>query len=107
MVAPPPEEDDDFIRPFAPRVGKLFRAVVRRCGYNDRDVAVVSAIRTAVAAPSMEQLRCCRPFLLHAVKRLKPKNILGLGKFALRVLSNRNEQNITKARAKSLEVPGV
>jgi len=55
----------------------------------------------------VDQIRCCRPFLLHVIERLKPKGILGLGKFALKALSNSNNQNITKARGKNMEVPGV
>jgi uracil-DNA glycosylase len=55
----------------------------------------------------MDQLRCCRPFLLEVIKRLKPANILGLGKYALKALTNTNNQNITKARGKNMEVPGL
>lgn len=107
IVGPPPEEADDYVRPLKPKIGKWLRKMAHSLGYRDDDLCLVSAIRCAVASPSMEQIRCCRPFLLHIINRLKPQGILGLGKYALKALTNTNHQNITKARGKNLEVPGV
>ena len=106
-MGPPPVESHDYIRPLEPKAGKLIRSIARRAGLGDTDIAFVSATRCTVESPSMDQLRCCRPFLLEVIKRLKPANILGLGKYALKALTNTNNQNITKARGKNMEVPGV
>jgi len=88
-------------------VGKLVLAIARRAGFGDTDIAFVASTRCAAESPSVDQLRCCRPFLLEVIERLKPANILGLGKYALKALTNTNNQNITKARGKDMEVPGV
>ena len=107
VVAPPPSESRDSVRPLKAKVGKFFRGIAERCGYGPKDVAFVSVTRCATENPSMDQIRCCRPFLLTTIERLKPANVLGLGKHALRSLGNTNTVNITKARGKQLEVPGL
>lgn len=105
LVGPPPVESHEHVRPFLPKVGKLIRSIAGRCGYSDNDIAFASVTRCSAANPSMGQLRCCRPFLLEAIRKLNPANVLGLGKYALKSLSNTNNQNITKARGKLIEVP--
>src|SRR5690242_398534 len=107
LVGPPPEDDGEYVRPLKAKIGKFIRRLAADLGYSDVDVGFVSAIRSPVDSPTMDQLRCCRPFLLYAINKLKPKGILGLGKLALKALTNSNNQNITKARGKNLEVPGL
>lgn len=87
---------------------KLLRSMWRKAGYSDEDIAVVSAIRCATSRSiSMVQIRACRPFLLKAIRVLKPERIIGLGSTALRALRNVGEENITKNRGHSIRVPGV
>lgn len=107
LVGPPPVESHDYIRPLRASVGKLLRGIASRCGFNERDVGFISATRCSAESPTMDQIRCCRPFLLYAIRKLKPQGLLTLGKYAMKAVANNNGQNITKARGKQLGVPGV
>lgn len=89
------------------RERQLLRRLWRRAGWKDIDVACVPAVRCAGGDPSMAQIRACRPFLLQVLHVLKPKNIIGVGKVALRALRNDGETNITKNIGKRITVPGL
>lgn len=87
---------------------KLLRRLWRKSGYADSDVSFVDAVRCGSRHdPSMAQLRACRPFLLQAIVKLKPKNILALGSTALRALRNDGETSLTKNRGKEIRIPGL
>jgi len=86
---------------------RLLRELWRRAGWDDNDVASVHAVRCSGDSPSMAQIRACRPFLLQAIYKLKPKHILALGSTALRALRNDGETNLTKNRGKEIRIPGL
>jgi uracil-DNA glycosylase len=88
---------------------KFMRSMWRKAGYEDSDIAQVPALRCSPKSrnPSMVQIRACRPFLLKAIRVLKPERIIGLGSTALRALRNQGEENITRARGKKIEIPGL
>jgi uracil-DNA glycosylase len=87
---------------------KLLRSMWRKAGYADDDVTSVAAVRCSTSRSiSMVQIRACRPFLLKAIRTLKPERIIGLGSTALRALRNAGEGNITKNRGKAIRVPGL
>jgi uracil-DNA glycosylase family 4 len=90
------------------RTKKLTRAIWRKAGWRDSDVAIVPAVRGAARnSPSMVSIRACRPFLLQVIAKLKPRNIVALGATGMRALRNAGETNITKNRGKEIRIPGL
>jgi len=108
--APGADEDQRTGRPFTGRSGRLLRQLWREAGYDDRDVALVNAIRCRPRdnqTPSMSQVRACRPFLLRAIVILEPSAILAVGGTALRSLTNNGDNNVTHSRGRPLPIPGL
>lgn len=86
---------------------RLFLDLAKTAGYEVQDVAWVSAVRCSGPTPSMEQIRCCRPFVLRALDVLKPERVLALGSSASRSLANLGTAtNVTKLRGRALEIRG-
>ena len=104
-------EDTRSGKQFTGKSGQLLRKILAQCGYVTSDVAFDNAVKCRPvdnATPTMSQLRACRPFLLQTIRRLQPQSIIGLGATALKTLVNDGSNgNVTKARGKLLEVPGL
>lgn len=58
-------------------------------------------------APSMEEIRCCRPHLLWKIQQLKPKVIMGLGASAAKALTNDGSTTLTRTRGRLLVLEEV
>ena len=56
------------------------------------------------ATPTMEQIRCCRPYFLNKIDTLKPKYILGLGASAAKCITNSGDANVVGTRGRPLKV---
>lgn len=81
--------------------------LLKQAGYRPIDVAWLSTTRCD-GASTLTQGRCCRPFLLHSLQKLKPKLIVVFGADALKaVLSDGKATNITDYRGKKLSIPGT
>lgn len=86
---------------------ELLVKALKKAGFSFTDVAWICPIRSYKSDnPSMHNLRCCRPFFLHAITKLSPKFIIAAGSTALRVVANKGDGNITKNRGKHLSIPG-
>ena len=98
VTSSPPDKDERL----------LIREITREVGYGAQDVALTYAVRCPVEEPSMQQIRCCRPFLVQAVQVLNPQQIIAMGPSAARAVSNDGKAtNITKLRGRPLLVPGT
>jgi uracil-DNA glycosylase family 4 len=88
---------------------QLLRQVTREAGYSVQDVALTYAVRCPVEdEPSMNQIRCCRPFVARTVTGLNPQQIIAMGPSAARSLSNDGKAtNITKMRGRPLRIAGT
>jgi len=89
---------------------RVLRRLWRAAGYVDNDVAIAAATLCSPAkyvAPSMQQVRWCRPFLLRAIDVLSPLCIIGCGEVALYALTNIGTGSITRARGRRVDVPGL
>lgn len=107
---PGEDEDERSGRPFTGRAGRLLRDLYRTAGFNERDIALVNAVRCRPvdnATPSMSQVRACRSFVLRTIEVLRPRIIVGLGGSALRALTNHGDNNVTRNRGRLLTVPGL
>lgn len=84
---------------------RIIKKAYERAGWPAEDVAYVPALRCGNENdPSMQQIRCCRPFLLKALGALKPKYAIAVGDVAMRAVRNNGETNITKNRGKRFTV---
>ena len=96
-----------FEKPPTSEEAMLLRTLTQEAGYTREDFAWISAVRCGDTIPSMEQLRCCRPFVLRALDWLQPKAVLALGPSASRTLTNLGtKSNVTKLRGRPLEIAG-
>ena len=87
---------------------RLLRQLSAKARFTPSDIRVVAPTRCySNRKPSMTQLRACRPYLLHLLKRWKPKYVLALGADGFRALSNKSDGNITKNRGKPIMVEGM
>lgn len=84
------------------------RTLAKEAGFALLDIAIVPAVRCGDSEPSMNQIRCCRPYVLRAIEALKPKHILAMGSSALRSVTNDGKMvNVTKHRGRPVPVPGT
>ena len=89
---------------------RVLRHLWRAAGLEDKDVALAYGTLcspTKYLAPSMQQVRWCRPFLLRAIDVLRPLCIIGCGEVALYALTNIGTGSVTKSRGRQLLVPGL
>lgn len=88
---------------------QLIRETTREQGFSVQDVALAYAVRCPLDdEPSMQQIRCCRPFLVQTVQVLSPKLIIAMGASATRAVANDGKAtNITKLRGRPIVVPGT
>lgn len=107
---PGEHEDEESHRPFTGPAGRLLRRLVKKARFKEQDVALHNAVRCRPrnnATPTMQQIRCCRPFVLQIIRKLRPKVVIALGASAMRSLRNLGESNVTKNRGKQLQIPGL
>ncbi len=96
-----------FDTPPSANEASLVRELAAEAGYEKQDVAWISAVRCGADKPSMDQIRCCRPFVLRALDYLKPKLVIAAGSSATRSLTNLGTKtNITELRGRPLTVAG-
>jgi len=82
-------------------------SIAKHHGYEDRDIWFFDAVACGGRKPTTNQLRACRPFLVHFINRHKPRHILAFGDVALRyVTDNSAIKNITAHRGVPFMTPG-
>lgn len=91
----------------SPEETLLLRQLVSKAGYGQTDLAYVSAVRCGSEDPSMNEIRCCRGYILRALDFLKPELVIALGPAASRSLTNLGTMtNVTKLRGRPLLIAG-
>ena len=86
------------------------RRLCLAAGYRDADIALVNANRCrskANAAPTVSQVRACRPFVLRTIEVLRPAFVFALGANAAKGLTNIGNASVTSLRGKAVLVPGL
>lgn len=107
---PGADEDQKTGRPFTGKSGQLLRQMLKDVGFTEPDVIFTNGTRCGHpknATPTVQQIRCCRPFLLHEIQQYNPQRVIGVGVRAGIALTNEGQFSITKKRGRLLEVPGV
>jgi uracil-DNA glycosylase family 4 len=87
----------------------LMERLLRRAGYESRDVCFADPVRCVTTRPlTVRQIRACRPFLLRVIECLKPRAILACGSAAIRAVTNRGDRaNVVHVRGRALPIPGI
>lgn len=101
------EEERDG-RFFVGRLGQLLRTELDRANYSPRDVEIRNAVRCRPPnndTPSVDQIRCCRPFLLWEIQTLNPKVVMGVGVTAAKALTNDGSASLIRTRGRLLSIP--
>ena len=92
---------------FEPPVTALLEKMVRAMGLSLREVACVDAVQCACGgALPFDAPLACRPLLLSAVRFVRPKVIISLGKMATQALLNVSEP-ITRLRGTWRQCAGI
>jgi DNA polymerase len=95
------------------RASKLLRDFLQAAkflvggGSTPTDETVWDAVRCRPrknTTPSMEQVRCCRPYFLHKVDALKPQVILVMGTTAAKCVTNDGGASVVSLRGRPVEV---
>lgn len=110
VIDQPREEDDWTGRPGTGKAGEILYEALAECGFSKRDVAVVSAVRCHPRrdkAPTMRQIRACRPFLVRLLSVSKPKLVLTFGGTALKSVMNSGKPTVSRFRGRRLTFPGL
>jgi len=107
----PGAEEERAGRFFVGKAGKLIHDQLQAAGYrvatdgSPTDATFWNAVRCRPKdnkTPTMEQVRCCRPYVIHTVRTLKPQVVLALGSTAAKSLLNSGDATITKHRGRPL-----
>lgn len=109
----PGREEEQSGKFFVGRAGKLLHEYLTTNAFRPpqdgavTDVEIWNAVRCRPkdnATPSMEQVRCCRPYVLHRINLLKPKVVLAMGVTAAKSVFNSGDASITKHRGRPREL---
>jgi len=106
--APEKKEDKKGSLNLGP-TAKLLKLIRKLASYKKRHFAFLTAVRCRVPGdgiPTSAQIRFCRPFLLQAIKDLKPKNIVLLGRVAITTAWNKTGMSVISARGRDLIIEG-
>lgn len=96
------ERDNAF---FVGPAGDILWTELDRAGYSPADVETRNAVRCRPPnndTPTMDQVRCCRPFLLWEINSLNPKVVLGVGATAAKALTNDGTASLIRSRGRLL-----
>lgn len=102
------QEKDSHDKFFVGRAGQLLLSECDTAGYSPEDVDVCAPLLCRSSnnkAPSVDQIRCCRPFLIWEVINRQPKVVMGVGVTAARALTNDGAASLIKTRGRLLSIP--
>lgn len=104
----PGGEEERTGRFFVGKAGQLLRQSLVEAGFREEDYAFWNAVRCRPPnnrAPTTEEWRCCRPFLLWVLQNWNPKVVLGLGATAGKALLNDGGVSVTTTRGRIFPPP--
>jgi DNA polymerase len=104
----PGEEEDRLGRPFVGRAGRLLDELMERAGLKRQEVYIANVLKCRPPSnrdPEEDEIDACKEYLFAQIAIIKPKVIVTLGRYALRVLSG-GEEKITMVRGSLREHMG-
>lgn len=105
----PGVDEDEQGRPFVGRAGQLLTRLIRKMGYERKDVYIANILKCRPPAnrdPLPEEVEVCVPYLAKQLEIIKPKVIVALGKHAAHTLLG-VKTPITKLRGKLGNFRGI
>lgn len=103
------EEDKQGV-PFVGRAGELLTKMIAAMGYGRDDVYICNVVKCRPPGnrdPEPDEVAACKPFLDAQLGAIRPKVIVGLGKFAAQFLLGDPEARITRVRGRWGDYRGV
>ena len=102
IIGEAPGRDEDLKgRPFVGKSGQLLEKILHACGFNRYQHVFISNIikcrPPGNRAPSLEEIRVCKPYLLQQIQIIDPDILILLGSTALKSMIGQ-DQKITKVR---------
>ena len=98
----PGEQEDIQGRPFVGKAGQLLDRMIEAIGLKREDVYICNVIKCRPPGnrnPEPDEIEQCSPFLYRQLDLIRPKVVVGLGKFAVQTLLQTDE-GITRIRGK-------
>jgi DNA polymerase len=105
----PGADEDASGRPFVGRAGQLLNKIIEAIGLKREDVLIGNVNRCRPPgnrAPTTEEAKTCKPFLLREIAAARPEVIVVLGNTAMRNLLDTRE-GITKVRGQFQDYKGL
>lgn len=106
----PGAEEDARGEPFVGRAGQLLTDIIERgMGMQRSEVYIANVVKCRPPGnrnPEPDEVGACEPFLMRQIELIKPRIIVGLGKFAVQTLL-RVKTPISKLRGNWHEVHGI
>lgn len=105
----PGADEDKQGRPFVGRAGHLLTNLIRKMGYERKDVYIANIVKCRPPEnrnPHSDEVEACIPFLKKQIDIISPKVIILLGNVPLQNLLG-GDLRITKARGRFFEFNGI
>ncbi len=110
FVGEGPGADEDLQgEPFVGRAGALLTKMIEAMGYRREEVYIANVVKCRPPGnrdPEPDEIAACEPFLTAQLAALRPKVLVGLGRFAVQTLL-RDPTPISKVRGRWREYAGV
>lgn len=100
----PGENEDREGHPFIGAAGKHLDNCLGRAGLSREDVFIANAVKCRPPGnrdPTKEELGQCFPYLAEEIERIKPKVIIAVGRWSLKILTG--QEAIGRSRGKLLD----
>lgn len=111
FVGEAPGRDEDLKgEPFVGRAGELLTQIIQAIDLRRDDVYIANVIKCRPPKnrnPDRDEIETCEPFLLAQIDAIKPRVIVALGAFALKVLLQDDKTPISKARGRVYSYRGA
>lgn len=104
----PGEEEDRRGEPFVGRAGQLLDKMIAAIGYSRKEVYIANVVKCRPPenrAPTPDEMKTCKPFLLEQIEAVNPVVILALGSVAAQALLE-TDAPISKMRGKFVDALG-
>ncbi len=105
----PGADEDRLGEPFVGAAGQLLDKMIAAMGLARSDVYICNVVKCRPPGnrnPEPDEIAACSPFLRQQIGAIRPKVIVGLGKFAAQFLAN-DTTPITRLRGRWLEYEGI
>jgi DNA polymerase len=106
----PGGNEDAQGEPFVGDAGKLLDKMINAMGWRRQDVYIANTLKCRPPGnrnPEPDETAQCEPFLIKQLEAIKPRLIVGLGKFAAQFLCKKPDAPISALRGKFHEYQGI